>query len=79
MLVVSLRGEHASDCGKAYRKYYKQDPNDTDIKYHLERGAKPDGVCWLKLFEHFKADKHKGVVCVWIQLTLSNITGWMYR
>ncbi|CAI8593562.1 unnamed protein product [Vicia faba] len=39
---ASLRRECARDYAKFYQKSYKQDPSDTDIKDHLECGARPD-------------------------------------
>lgn len=66
MVVAILNKEDAKDYVQAYQKAYNRDPIDVDIKDHLEHGAQPDEVCWLKPFETFKVCELflKGVMLV---------------
>lgn len=66
MVVAILNKEDAKDYVQAYQEAYNRDPIDVDIKDHLEHGAQPDEVFWLKPFETFKVCELflKGVMLV---------------
>lgn len=57
MNVVILNRKDAKSFVKNYRNTCGRKASDVEIKNHIVRGARPDGVSWINPFGIFKDDE----------------------